>query len=466
MVLDMMTWENCISNLRTGKPRSSETQRTEYQRDYDRLIFSSAFRRLQNKTQVFPLPGSVFVHNRLTHSLEVSCVGRSLGSLAGRHIARNLLSESQTEIKLFYEYELSSVVAAACLAHDVGNPAFGHSGEKAISNYFIQNTDHMIEGRSLSSYFSQSEWSDLCNFEGNANAFRILTRHYEGKSIGGLQLTYTTLASILKYPCSSTAVDKRQVHRKKYGFFSNDANLFEEIAKETHMIPNSESGVISYSRHPFVYLVEAADDICYRVIDLEDAHRLRIFTTKDTEELLQGVIADLRKKDDSLDDITEKSSYLKDTNEKIAYLRSKVINALALRTTEVFIENSGSIISGNYNSSLIDEIQPYSTHLQEIQRQSVAKIYNHPSVVEVELAGYTVMSELLSLFVPAVLADRPTPHQQKLLMLIPEQYGIKYDGSAFENTLSLVDYLAGMTDAYAIELYRKLKGIEIARHRS
>ena len=458
-----MNWENCVSNLRTGRPRVSETQRTEYQRDYDRLIFSSAFRRLQNKTQVFPLPGNVFVHNRLTHSLEVACVGRSLGSLAGAYIAQNLTFDS--DIKSFYEYQLSSVVAAACLAHDVGNPAFGHSGEKAISNYFIQYEKIEIDGRPLITFYDQAQWTDLCNFEGNANAFRILTRHYEGKSQGGLQLTYTTLASIMKYPCHSMAVDKNHVHRKKYGFFCNDVSLMNDVAIETHMIHDNTGTTNTYKRHPFVYLVEAADDICYRVIDLEDAHRLGIFTTKQTEELLIGVIEDLNRKENSESEIKDKAHHLQDANEKIAYLRSKVINTLVQQSVEIFIENTNAIISGNYSLSLVDEIHPESIHLQEIQKESIARIYNHPSVVEVELAGYTVMSELLNLFVPAVLADKPTPLQQKLLMLIPAQYGIKPNVSPFEKTLNVVDYLAGMTDGYAIELYRKLKGIEIARHR-
>lgn len=219
-----MNWETIFTTQRIGQEKETGGPRSGFQRDFDRLIFSSAFRRLQNKTQVFPLPGSTFVHNRLTHSLEVASVGRSLGSIVGAKISSEMGDKSGDSYE-FYRYELSNVVAAACLAHDIGNPAFGHSGEKAISSYFINNAQTLIEGKELKSFFNEKEWADISNFEGNANAIRILTHTFKGRLMGGLGLTYTTIASIMKYPCEATGTDKQFKHRKKFGFFQSEKKL-------------------------------------------------------------------------------------------------------------------------------------------------------------------------------------------------------------------------------------------------
>lgn len=197
-----MNLNQIYTSQRTGNHGATSASRTDFQRDFDRIIFSSAFRRLQNKTQVFPLPGSVFVHNRLTHSLEVSSVGRSLGSVIGDFIVQNFEKELSEDSKNFYQHNLSNVIASACLCHDVGNPAFGHSGEDAIASYFERNE------ADLKQKFSEKEWADLVNFEGNANAIRVLTHQQSGKDLGGTQLTYTTLASIAKYPCEAIAKKK------------------------------------------------------------------------------------------------------------------------------------------------------------------------------------------------------------------------------------------------------------------
>src|SRR5215216_4151868 len=252
-----MQFENIFTEKRVGSDKIPTGARSGFQRDFDRLIFSSAFRRLQNKTQVFPLPGTAFVHNRLTHSLEVASVGRSLGKMAGERLSASL--KDNEEAYEFYRYELANVIAAACLAHDIGNPAFGHSGEKAISSYFIENAATKIDGQELLSFFSEKECKDLAAFEGNANAVRILTHSFRGRFRGGFGLTYTTIASILKYPCEAIAVNKQFRHRKKYGFFQTEKDTVVEIAKDLHMIEESSEPVI-FRRHPFVYLVEAADD--------------------------------------------------------------------------------------------------------------------------------------------------------------------------------------------------------------
>ncbi len=269
-------WLTCFSDQRYGLPKNISGVRTEYERDYDRIIFSSAFRRLQNKTQVFPLPKHIFVHNRLTHSLEVASVGRSLGKIIGKHISELPEVNKNEEARRFYRNHLKSVIAAAALAHDLGNPAFGHSGEEAISKFFKESIDPKMK-----ELFSAEEWSDLTNFEGNANALRILTRQYHGRLVGGFRLTYATLASILKYPCSSTQSmgKKGPLHLKKYGYFQTEKIVFNEVAKATGMVPD-QSNKGAFFRHPFVYLVEAADDICYNIIDFEDAHRLKILSTK------------------------------------------------------------------------------------------------------------------------------------------------------------------------------------------
>ena len=270
-----MNWSQLISNKRFGLEALHEIRkedRTEFQRDYDRLIFSSPFRRLQNKTQVFPLPGSIFVHNRLTHSLEVSCVGRSLGNDAAR-----LLLQKHPELSDSHLPEIGAIVSAACLAHDMGNPPFGHSGEKAIGTYFSEG-----KGLALKPLVAPAEWEDLTHFEGNANAFRLLTHQFRGRRPGGFVLTYSTLASIVKYPFSSQLAGNKQ----KFGFFLSEQEDYERIANELGITRLSEEGEpVRYARHPLVYLVEAADDICYQMMDIEDAHKLKILTSQETKEL-------------------------------------------------------------------------------------------------------------------------------------------------------------------------------------
>ncbi len=457
-----MNWVNCISAKRTGYSYSAVPNiRSDYQRDYDRLIFSSAFRRLQNKTQVFPLPGSsTFVHNRLTHSLEVASVGRSLGSVLGEFIAGKV--GNNIEAQNFYHYDLKGVIGAGCLAHDVGNPAFGHSGEKAISNYFIQNGEIVIEGQTLRSHFNSKEWSDLTDFEGNANALRVLTHHFKGKMEGGLSLTYTTLASILKYPCESIAKSKEK-HRKKYGFFQAEKFIFNEIVSDTNMYQEDDSP-LSYFRHPFVYLVEAADDICYRIVDMEDAHRLKIISKEEIYESFLNVISEADRSDNNITKIKDTLFRLKDANESVAYLRAKTINTLVNESADVFKANAAAIINGNYSSTLMDDVEVKCPSLHDIQKLSVNKIYDHHSVIKVELAGYKVMSGLLDIFVPAIINDSPSGIEKKSLVLLPEQFRVSSSESSYDKVMGVIDYVSGMTDDYAIEMYRNIMGIEIAMH--
>ncbi len=447
-----MNLNSLYTNQRSGNHAPSIANRTDFQRDFDRIIFSSAFRRLQNKTQVFPLPGSVFVHNRLTHSLEVSSVGRSLGSIIGSFIAENFKNELSADSQEFYLHNLSNVLAAACLCHDVGNPAFGHSGEDAIASYFERNE------QDLKQKFNKKEWADFVNFEGNANAIRVLTNQQNGKDLGGSQLTFTTLASIAKYPCEASAKDKSIVHRKKFGFFQNEKNTFLEIAKNTDILQESEDPLI-FKRHPFVWLVEAADDICYQIIDMEDAHRLGIVSTSDCENLFLDLI---QSENQNLSRVKDKMALISNKNERISYLRAKVINALINKTVQLYQGNFNKILEGSLEFPLLDLFKKENPALQEIQQFSIENIYAYKAVVEIENAGYNVMYELLDHFIPSILKEKnlQKSYDKMALKLLPEQFNYK-NGTDYQKVLGIIDFVSGMTDNYATDLYKKIKGIEI-----
>lgn len=443
-----MNWNNLLSTKRFGqedKFSSAEQDiRSQFQRDYDRLIFSSPFRRLQNKTQVFPLPGSIFVHNRLTHSLEVSSVGRSLGNSLADKLLQLGLADDEVLIK-----EIGSIVAVACLAHDLGNPPFGHSGEKALSHYFSDG-----KGKKLKQNFTESEWFDLTNFEGNANALRLLTHAFKGRRAGGFALTYSSIASIVKYPWESNMIPV--VKKRKYGFFQTEKEDYLKIANELG-IPDLGDGV--FARFPLVYLVEAADDICYQVMDIEDAHKLNILTTEETKDLLLSFYDEKADKI-YLDRIHETCEEVTDTNEQIAYIRAGVIGKLVAECVDVFIDSYDSIMKGSYKSSLIKEISATSrTAYKKCTKIAVSRIYRHRSVVEIELAGYKILGTLLDEFVSAVL-DPDNFYSKNLLSLMPDQYQIESE-SDYEKIMSILDFISGMTDVFALDLYRKIKGIEL-----
>ncbi|MCO5248813.1 MAG: dNTP triphosphohydrolase [Chitinophagales bacterium] len=434
-------------------PQHGIGARNEFLRDFDRIIFSSAFRRLQNKTQVFPLPGSVFVHNRLTHSLEVSSVGRTLGNDIGDYICQKFETHLTRESREFYKYNLYHVISSACLCHDIGNPAFGHSGEDAIVTFFKKNAD------GLKPYFSEKEWSDLINFEGNANAIRLLTQQQTGKSHGGLLLTYTTLASIAKYPCESTAKDKKFLHRKKFGFFQSEKNTFIDIAKNTQMLQVSDEPVV-FQRHPFVWLVEAADDICYNIIDLEDAHRLGIVSHIECYEVFMDLLSSIAAVE--IDKINAKVNGIKDKNDKIAYLRAKSIQYLTILCIEAFKDFQENIFSGRQTVSLFKSVCQQYSAVDKIEAFSIENIYNHRSVLEIENAGYNVMYELLTHFVFPIIKPKGERaiYEKKAVLLIPKQF-LYEDENVYQRVLGVLDFVSGMTDNFATDLYRKIKGIDI-----
>lgn len=435
-----MDWNTLISAKRFGLEefhRERHENRSEFQRDYDRLVFSAPFRRLQNKTQVFPLPGSIFVHNRLTHSLEVSCVGRSLGN----DVSKAILAR-RPELQHTYLPEIGSIVSAACLAHDLGNPPFGHSGERAISTYFSEG-----KGMDLRAHLTPEQWEDLTHFEGNANAFRLLTHQFEGRRKGGFVLTYPTLASIVKYPFSSSLAGKKP----KFGFFTTEEEGFRRIAEELGMKKLSDAP-LRYARHPLVYLVEAADDICYQMMDIEDAHKLKILTSQETQELLLAYFTDERK-----EHMLKTLEIVSDVNEQTAYLRSSVIGLLISECTEAFLNNEAKILEGEFEGSLIRHIseQPAAAykHCADI---SMRKIYRSRDVLDIELAGFRIISTLLELMIDAVRSPEKA-YSQLLINRVSGQYNIKAP-ALYERIQAVLDYISGMTDVYALDLYRKING--------
>ena len=435
-----MNWNTLISAKRFGLEEFHQERhenRSEFQRDYDRLIFSAPFRRLQNKTQVFPLPGSVFVHNRLTHSLEVSCVGRSLGNDVSK-----VLIARHPELQGSYLTEIGSIVSAACLAHDLGNPPFGHSGERAISTFFSEG-----KGMSLKGQLTPSQWEDLTHFEGNANAFRLLTHQFEGRRQGGFVLTYSTLASIVKYPFSSSLAGTKS----KFGFFISEEESFQKIATELGLTLLNEHP-LKYARHPLVYLVEAADDICYQMMDIEDAYKLKILTTEETKELLMTYFSEERQ-----EHLRKTFLIVNDVNEQIAYQRSSVIGLLIRECTRVFLDHEQEILSGTFEGSLIKRIaeRPAAAYKHSVE-VSINKIYRSRDVLDIELAGFRIISTLLELMIDAVTS--PEKAYSKLLIdRVSSQYNIN-SPVLYERIQAVLDYISGMTDVFALDLYRKING--------
>ncbi len=441
-----MNWDRLISSKRFGMEEFHDERkhtRTDFQRDYDRLIFSAPFRRLQNKTQVFPLPGSIFVHNRLTHSLEVSCVGRSLGSNVASALAPKYQGTAAGE-KLLH---LGSIVAAACLAHDLGNPPFGHSGEKAIATYFSEGAGMALQN---SGELSNWQWNDLTQFDGNANALRLLTHRFNGRRPGGFALTYSTLASIVKYPYASIYSSRKG----KLGFFQSECEDFRRIADDLGLLPVDDSRM-RYCRHPLVYLVEAADDICYQIMDIEDAHKLKIITGNQTKEVLIAFF-----EGEKLKHIKEIMQIADDVNEQIAYLRSSVIGCLIEECSQLFIEHEEELLAGTFEGSLIDHISPIPCQAyKDCSKLAYSKIYNSNDVCDVELAGNRIITVLLDKLINAVMYPEKA-YSKMLLNKIPKQYEVEAD-TLYGKIEAVIDYISGMTDVYALDLYRKINGMSL-----
>lgn len=440
-----MHWTKLLSSQRIGSKKStSGVFRSAFEQDYDRIIFSHPFRRLQDKTQVHPLPEYDFVHTRLTHSLEVSSVGRSLGKKVGE-----VITQRHNDLSDYSSFDFGAIVAAASLAHDLGNPPFGHSGEDGISDFFV----HHPFGKNFESLVTKEEWADLIQFEGNAQGFRILNKN----QYQGLQLTYATLGAFTKYPCPSmfSSRNKKLKSQKKYGFFQTEKIIFNEVA--SHLgLKEIDSDV--WCRHPLAFLVEAADDICYNIIDLEDGCRLGLVSFDETVELLALI---LRDKFDA-----KKLEQIPSRDEKIGVLRALAIGQLIDECSSIFLDHESTLLNGNFDQALADQCN--SSHaLEEISRLSIDKIYRAKHVVEIEAAGYEVLPGLLEEFSKAgkFYLEKEIPKKyENLLRLLPEGLlsGLdSTDKSHYQMLRNIVDFISGLTDTHALSLYRKIKGISL-----
>jgi dGTPase len=441
-----LNWNTLLSSQRSGqKVFASEQYRSAFEQDYDRIIFSHPFRRLQDKTQVHPLPEQDFVHTRLTHSLEVSSVGRSLGKRVGEVILQRY-PELKKDFSLF---DFGAIVAAASLTHDLGNPPFGHAGEDAISDFFA----HHPNGQCFMDKVDPESWADLIKFEGNAQGFRILN-----KNQFGLKLTFATLGAFTKYPCPShfPSRDKRKRSQKKYGFFQTEMPRFAEVASALGL-DQVQAGV--WKRHPLAFLVEAADDICYSIIDLEDGCSLGLVSYQDAKVLFESVITKSKSKLGKLESIGGQA-------ERIGYLRALAIADLMDECSALFVENEKDILSGSFDQALCDEC-PSHDSLKQIIKISIEKIYRARSVVEIEAAGHEVIPGLLDEFSQAGVhlmeqkVSRKYGNLQKLLPLEISTNVKSNPGNYYLMLRDIVDFISGMTDRHAISLYRKIKGMSL-----
>ncbi|ALW85870.1 deoxyguanosinetriphosphate triphosphohydrolase [Hymenobacter sedentarius] len=454
-----MHWPRLLSQRRFPDqqlpPPSAAPVRGAFVQDYDRVVFSSAFRRLQRKTQVMPLPETDFVHTRLTHSLETAVVGRSLGRLAARHLLENDAALAQLLPNL--DQDCGDIVAAACLAHDIGNPPFGHSGEDAISSYFASHAAAPYLDK-----LTPAEVADLQHFEGNAAGFRILTHTYAAHSTGtaGLGLTYATLGAFTKYPKPSLVPAEAKsggASEKKYGHFQTENPRFRHVAAELGLIPKGDRALGFTHRHPLAFLVEAADDLCYRIIDFEDGLKLGLIDPQAGLGLLKKMLNDPAGRVGSVQ--------WHDWREELGYVRARLIGKLVAESAALFAQHAPAILCGEYDQPLIKELGCWAD-LQEVQRLSIEKLYRSRPVLEIEAAGFEVLGGLLDAFLCAVFDEGQGHRSRKLLLLLPEQFraeGHQAGVSAYEKILLLTDFVAGMTDQNALSLYKTIKGIELPK---
>lgn len=443
-----MNWEQLLSLKRFGDTnkrlrKEQDETRLGFEVDYDRVIFSSAFRSLQDKTQVIPLSQTDFVHTRLTHSLEVSVVGRSLGRRVGLKVLEK--HPHLQNIHGYQAHDFGAIVAAAALAHDIGNPPFGHSGEKAIGEFFKSG-----KGRQYKKELSEKEYQDLCDFEGNANGFKIVTQSRDGRE-GGLRLSYATLGAFTKYPKESLPKKPtRHIADKKYGFFQSEKEAFIDVAKELGLESRNDKAM-SYARHPLAFLVEAADDICYTIIDFEDGINLGLIQEEFALEYLINLV---RNKIN-----TNKYHELKNTEDRVSYLRALAIGALIDEAVAIFMQNEEAILNGEFDQALLDKSQ-YEAQINDIITLSVEKIYQSTEVVDKEIAGYGVLSTLLETYTEAVnnsYESKASNYDALILKGLPKTIKVNQE-SIYERLLSVCHYVSLLSDSQAIIQYKKIKG--------
>ncbi len=444
----MMQWEQLLSLRRQGdinkrlRIEQDET-RLGFEVDYDRVIFSSAFRSLQDKTQVIPLSKTSFVHTRLTHSLEVSVVGRSLGRKAGKSIL-----EKHPHLKTVHGHKINdfgAIVAAAALAHDIGNPPFGHSGEKAIGSYFLSGN-----GKRFKTQLTENEYQDLIEFEGNANGFKILTESKNGL-VGGLRLSYATLGAFMKYPKESLPkIPTQHIADKKYGVFQSEKDFFKEVAQELGLLSRGESSFLSYSRHPLAYLVEAADDICYTIIDFEDGINLGLIEEEFALEYLIKLVKE------SIN--TKKYANLKKASDRLAYLRSLAINTLIEEATSIFNVNEELILNGEFSEALLSKSK-YKAQINDIIKISIEKVYKSTEVIDKEIVGYTILNTLLDSFTSSIENYyNNTSNHYDLLILKNIDKNFTEKTTVYYYLMECCNFISCLTDGNALEVFQKIKG--------
>ncbi|MDX1278571.1 deoxyguanosinetriphosphate triphosphohydrolase [Oceanihabitans sediminis] len=444
-----MNWEQLLSLKRFGDTnkrlrKEQDETRLGFEVDYDRIIFSSEFRSLQDKTQVIPLSQTDFVHTRLTHSLEVSVVGRSLG----RKVGIKLLEKYPhlQNIHGYHANDFGAIVASAALAHDIGNPPFGHSGEKAIGEFFKSGA-----GKKYKEQLSPKEYQDLCDFEGNANGFKILTESRVGRE-GGLRLSYATLGAFMKYPKESLPKKPtKHIADKKYGFFQSEKEAFLDVVTDLGLISRSETD-ISYARHPLTYLVEAADDICYTIIDFEDGINLGLIQEEYALEYLIKLVRNTLN--------IQKYNELSNTQDRISYLRALTINTLINEAVDIFIKNEEAILKGEFSSALLDKSM-YEAQINDIIKISIDNVYNSPEVLDKEVSGFEVLKTLLHIYTTAVnnnFDGTLTEFDKIILKKLPNTINTEEE-SLYKRLLSVCNYVSVLSDSKAIMEYKKIKGL-------
>lgn len=447
-----MNWEQLLSLKRYGDTnkrlrKEQDETRLGFEVDYDRVIFSSEFRSLQDKTQVIPLSQTDFVHTRLTHSLEVSVVGRSLGRQVGKKVL-----EKYPHLREVHGYQINdfgAIVASAALAHDIGNPPFGHSGEKAIGQFFVTGN-----GKQFKKTLTAKQYQDLCDFEGNANGFKIVTQTREGRE-GGLRLSYATLGAFTKYPKESLP-KKPSLHiaDKKYGFFQNDKDAFLDVAKELGLTPTRTGNNVSFSRHPLAFLVEAADDICYTIIDFEDGINLGLIP----EEFALEYLIKLVKENINI----TKYNALTNTQDRVSYLRALAINTLINEAVNVFMQNEEAILNGEFSTALLDRSK-YEAQINDIIKISIERVYQSKEVIEKEISGYAVITKLLDTFITAVnnnFEGNASSYDKLVMTMFPGTIDIKAE-NLYDRLLEVSHYVASLSDSNAILIYKKLMGMNL-----
>jgi dGTPase len=444
-----MNWEQLLSLKRYGDTnkrlrKEQDETRLGFEVDYDRVIFSSEFRSLQDKTQVIPLSQTDFVHTRLTHSLEVSVVGRSLG----RKVGLKLL-EKYPHLQSIHGYQANdfgAIVAAAALAHDIGNPPFGHSGEKAIGEFFKNGN-----GKQFKTLLTEKEYQDLCDFEGNANGFKILTESRQGRE-GGLRLSFATLGAFMKYPKESLPKKPTShIADKKYGFFQSEKDAFIDIADELGLIKRSQTNDVSFSRHPLTYLVEAADDICYTIIDFEDGINLGLISEEYALEYLINLVRATINKDNY--------NALTNTEDRISYLRALAINTLINETVELFMTNEEAILNGEFSKALLD-VSKYQAQIKDIIKLSIEKVYQSKEVIDKEIAGFRIINDILEVFTDAIYKQHKgelSSYNQLILKALPKTVH-QNPSNLYESLLAICNYVAKLSDSNAMLTYKKISG--------